>query len=140
MGLRKANDDFEEVKPAAALAGADVIAIYFSAHWCPPCRGFTPVLTQMYAKWKKQGDKVEVVFVSSDQDDKSMKSYFKEMGDWVAYKHGDGKHLSQKYGVQGIPMLVVMNAKTGATITQNGRADVGNNKEKAAEQWIAAMK
>ena len=30
-----------------------------------PCRGFTPVLTAQYAEWKKQGDKVEVVFVSS---------------------------------------------------------------------------
>jgi len=32
----------------AALAGKDVILIYFSAHWCPPCRGFTPVLKDFY--------------------------------------------------------------------------------------------
>ena len=34
--LTKNKDDgYDEVKPADALAGADVIAIYFSAHWCP---------------------------------------------------------------------------------------------------------
>ena len=23
-------------------------AYYFSAHWCPPCRGFTPQLVKFY--------------------------------------------------------------------------------------------
>ena len=25
-----------------------VIGLYFSAHWCPPCRGFTPILKNFY--------------------------------------------------------------------------------------------
>ena len=29
-----------------------VIGIYFSAHWCPPCRGFTPKLVEWYGKVK----------------------------------------------------------------------------------------
>ena len=35
------------VKTAEALADK-VVAIYFSAHWCPPCRGFTPKLAEIY--------------------------------------------------------------------------------------------
>ncbi len=33
----------KESVSTATLASKKVIGIYFSAHWCPPCRGFTPV-------------------------------------------------------------------------------------------------
>jgi len=138
--LKKEGDGFKEYKPEEALAGADVIAIFFSGHWCPPSRRFTPILTENYAKWKAKGNKVEVVFVSSDRNKESMESYFKEMGDWVSYKYREGKFQSRKYGITGIPTLVVMDAGTGELITENGRSDVRNNEEKAAEIWIAATK
>ena len=48
------------------LAGK-TIGIYFSAHWCPPCRGFTPKLVEFRDANKKD---FEVVFVSSDRNPK----------------------------------------------------------------------
>ena len=33
----------------ALLLDADVIGVYYSAHWCPPCRQFTPQLAEIYA-------------------------------------------------------------------------------------------
>lgn len=35
--LKKEGDGFKEYKPEEALSGADVIAIFFSGHWCPVC-------------------------------------------------------------------------------------------------------
>lgn len=35
--IKKDGDGFENVGVEDALSGADVIAIYFSAHWCPVC-------------------------------------------------------------------------------------------------------
>jgi len=61
-------------KPGSEIfAGKDFICIYFSAHWCPPCRGFTPVLKDFY----EEVDGVEIVFVSSDQTAEAMVAYMK---------------------------------------------------------------
>merc|ERR1712093_374199 len=76
-----------EVSTTEALSGKKAIALYFSAHWCPPCRGFTP----QFAKWYEddlKGKGLEVVFVSSDQDEASFKEYFGEMP-WLALPYGD---------------------------------------------------
>lgn len=36
--------------PATRLDGTKFYAIYYSAHWCPPCRAFTPELVEAYKK------------------------------------------------------------------------------------------
>ena len=44
--LRK---DETVVEADSVLADKKIIAFYFSAHWCPPCRLFTPVLAEFYS-------------------------------------------------------------------------------------------
>ena len=51
-----------------ALAGKTAVGLYFSAHWCPPCRMYTPKLAEQYAKLVAAGKPFEIVFVSSDRD------------------------------------------------------------------------
>ena len=117
------------------------IGVYFSAHWCPPCRAFTPQLVAFHKKLSKAGKPFEIVFVSSDRDRKAMYGYMKEMKmPWLALPYGD-KHkgaLSGKFNVRGIPKLVIL-SPTGELITENGRGAVTRGVA-AFDEWQAAKK
>merc|ERR1719159_1649721 len=116
-----------ELSTTTALAGKTAVAIYFSAHWCPPCRGFTPSLADSYTKALK-GKGMEVVFVSSDRSEADFKGYYKEMP-WLAvpFARRDVKEaLSKKFKVQGIPSLVILDAEAN-TITTDGRSKVASD-------------
>lgn len=120
----------------ATLLKGKVVAVYFSASWCPPCRAFTPKLVKFYKRVaRKHG--VEVVFVSSDKTDKDMKSYMKKYSmPWYAVSFGDSKikALKSELQVSGIPTLIVFGAD-GKIVTRNGRNDVTRLGAKAAEAW-----
>jgi nucleoredoxin len=39
----------EVVEANKVLEEKKIIAFYFSASWCPPCRDFTPILADFYS-------------------------------------------------------------------------------------------
>jgi len=92
------------------LAGC-VVAVYFSASWCPPCRQFTPTLATFYTQAKAQGLKFEVVFVSNDKEEASMLEYFGHMP-WLAVPFDAPQRTAsmQRFQVNGIPHLKVFNS------------------------------
>jgi nucleoredoxin len=119
----------------ASVLEGKVFALYFSAHWCPPCRGFTPKLAEWYSTSLKDKG-LEVVFVSSDKDKSSFDSYFGEQP-WLALDYSNRKEkeqLSNLFGVRGIPSLVIID-KDGSTITKDGRAAVSSDPEGAEFPW-----
>ena len=83
---------------------------YFSAHWCAPCRQFTPTLVEWYKNHANKGD-FELLFVSSDRDQASMDTYMSETGmPWLGLSldHPLSKVLKKKYEDSGIPCLVLV--------------------------------
>ena len=121
----------------AALKDKEVVGIYFSAHWCPPCRSFTPQLGQFYEK-HKAAKKLEIVFVSSDNDEASFESYFAEQAGWLAVpfvKRDVKAALSKAFKVNGIPTLVLLDGATGDLITAEARGEVSGDPEASRFPW-----
>lgn len=118
---------------AEALSGK-VIAVYFSAHWCPPCRAFTPNLASVYQQAKAAGKKFEVVFCSGDHSEEEFHSYFDTMP-WLAIKYDDDERemFMGKFSVRGIPKLCVL-APSGQIIVDN--AVNPNLNLSMIDQWI----
>mmetsp|Transcript_62896 Transcript_62896/g.174321 ORF Transcript_62896/g.174321 Transcript_62896/m.174321 type:complete len:640 (+) Transcript_62896:71-1990(+) len=87
-----------EVDTAKALAGK-IVGLYFSAHWCPPCRGFTPQLAELYTA-SLQAKGLEVVLASRDRDEEAFKEYYASMP-WLALPWPAGGGLYGSTFVQG---------------------------------------
>jgi len=127
------------VKTTDALAGKKAVGVYFSAHWCPPCRGFTPKLAEAYTKMKAAGLPFEIVFVSSDRDEAAFSSYHSEQP-WLALPFANRRAkdaLSRRFDVGGIPTLVILDER-GAVITKEGRAAVMQDPSGAQFPWHPA--
>ena len=141
MGDEFMSGDGESVELDALRGEGKVIGLYFSAHWCPPCKAFTPKLVETYNKVKAAGKQLEIVFVSSDRDMKQFQEYFATMP-WLAIPPGDKRKaaLSARFEVEGIPSLVFIDGATGETINANGRTAVGADPEGRQFPWRAAPK
>ncbi|UJR11340.1 hypothetical protein I4U23_015521 [Adineta vaga] len=112
----------EEVDLDAKDLKSKIIGLYFSAHWCPPCRNFTPKLVAFYQQYA-QAKNFEIIFLSSDSDEQSFYNYYHEMP-WLRldYREREKKQeLEYKYGVNGIPMLVLLDGKSGNIISTDAR-------------------
>jgi nucleoredoxin len=104
-----------KVAPVAdeSLASKKLIGLYFSAQWCGPCRKFTPELVQFYKRVSAAHPEFEIVFVSNDRSADAMAKYMRDMQmPWpaIAFEKLGAKAELQKYGGDGIPCLVVIDA------------------------------
>eukprot|EP01018_Ginkgo_biloba_P027555 Gb_22389 [translate_table: standard] len=116
--------------PVSELMGKTV-GLYFSAHWCPPCRRFTPELIQIYNELKRKGEAFEIVFISSDKNQEAFEHYYKTMP-WLALPFGDkGKNdLTRNFRINGIPTLIVI-GPDGKTVTADARTIISIHGAKA---------
>mmetsp|Transcript_39099 Transcript_39099/g.81823 ORF Transcript_39099/g.81823 Transcript_39099/m.81823 type:complete len:165 (-) Transcript_39099:297-791(-) len=139
VGPTLVNNKGEEVPSSEALQGKKYVMLYFSAHWCPPCRKFTPLLAAAYTAHKKhisddennsEGE-IEVIFISSDSVQSEYDNYRGGMP-WLSvpfsnlHKLRIKDDLAGKFSVRGIPDLIVLDGSTGKVVNRNGRGEYVN--------------
>lgn len=123
------------------LPPTELLGIYFGAHWAPPCRLFTPALTDFYTKVNSAGAKrMEIIFCSNDGNEAAFERNFASMP-FLAVPYADEQRiqsLKQRFGINGIPTLIVLDGarKPGELISYDGRADLQNHQEGAIEIWL----
>ena len=117
------------------LLSNELIGVYFSAHWCGPCRAFTPKLAQFYKNVNKDEKKVEIIFNSADQDLKSFNEYFSTMP-WIAtpFDSESKSKIDDACGINSIPQLIIFDNK-GNIIDDNGRRTVETQGDNAINVW-----
>ena len=123
---------------AENIASKELVGLFFSASWCPPCKAFFPILVDFYKEVNYDSHQFEVFFLSQDEDEAPQKEYFEKMP-WRAIKFKDERIAKFKslFGVTGIPKLVVLTPE-GALVTKDGRTDVVTKGENAWLDWVKA--
>lgn len=104
-----------------------IFGLYFSAHWCGPCRQFTPMLAEIYKKYKSEGKNFEIIFCSYDRENSQFNEYYDSMP-WLSIPYGDDRIqiIGQEYQVESIPTLLLFDTN-GKIISTDGRSIIMRN-------------
>ncbi|EZA48862.1 Nucleoredoxin [Ooceraea biroi] len=114
--------------------------VYFSAHWCPPCKAFTPQLVDTYQRIRERGHDFEVIFVSSDRSEDSYNAYTETMP-WLRIPFSQEERrrkLARALDVQAIPTLVILDPRDNI-ITLDGRAELIEDPEGLNFPWTSRL-
>ena len=121
-------------------SGVKVLALYFSAHWCPPCRQFTPMLKSAFEEYKSSNPSsniLSVVFISGDRSQDEMFSYMREAhGNWPGVPPGSSlqQSLNTAFQVRGIPSLIAVDIN-GEILSREGRQEMMSMRSQAFKHW-----
>jgi nucleoredoxin len=123
----KKDDDFPRKPTKDLLEDKDFVLLYFSNNTCPPCEIFIRMLIDFYEKHNKTG-KFEVVYVSSDRTLEDFDEKYGKMP-WLAIPTDDDGYnvknsLATSLKIQKIPILIVLDAKTGLFVTNQAHLKV----------------
>eukprot|EP00931_Biecheleriopsis_adriatica_P041137 TRINITY_DN23544_c0_g1_i1.p1 TRINITY_DN23544_c0_g1~~TRINITY_DN23544_c0_g1_i1.p1 ORF type:complete len:546 (-),score=69.23 TRINITY_DN23544_c0_g1_i1:66-1703(-) len=106
-----------EVDVSIALEDKTIVALYFAAWWCPTCREVSHGLIDYYFDLAGKG--LEIVLVSCDRDAEGMKEHTDNLP-WLSLPFDESHQISGKllaeYKVDGVPSMVLLNAKDGNLI------------------------
>eukprot|EP00746_Dinoflagellata_sp_MGD_P016738 gnl/MRDRNA2_/MRDRNA2_137972_c0_seq1.p1 gnl/MRDRNA2_/MRDRNA2_137972_c0~~gnl/MRDRNA2_/MRDRNA2_137972_c0_seq1.p1 ORF type:complete len:240 (+),score=63.05 gnl/MRDRNA2_/MRDRNA2_137972_c0_seq1:63-722(+) len=140
LGDKILTGDGKEEAPEKVLAGKKVVGLYFSGSWCPPCKRFTPVLSDLYKSAKASDPSAfECVFLTSCNDKENFDEYRAKMPfPAIPYDASQGSPdqpgagfvrkakresgysqgiLGAKYGIASVPTLVLVDGETGETLS-----------------------
>jgi len=144
-------DSVLDILPQELIKKTDVYALtqvieyekfglYFSAHWCPPCRMFTPTLVDFYNKINEKEKKLEIIFISNDQSLQQFEEYYKTMP-WCAINYNNDEirdTIGEAFQINGIPCLLIFDNK-GKKLCDDARTIIENNYENTKESALKAF-
>ncbi|KAF7286071.1 nucleoredoxin-like protein 2 [Rhynchophorus ferrugineus] len=107
------------------LRNKRILIYFFSASYINRPELFQKLRT-LYQENLKRGSGMEILYVSSDTDEKNFKYDFNiRQGPWLAVPFRDSlaDELRFKYDISSLPTLIVVN-KEGDIITRSGRQEL----------------
>lgn len=125
----------DAIATGEALSNSEYVLLYASASWCPPCRAFTPRLSEWAAAHAARL-KVSLVFVSLDNDEASFREYLGHMSWRLAIPLPHARTASASLSIVSIPTLLLVDRHTGAVLSRNGVAEISADPNGLKFPWV----
>ena len=92
-------------KVSLESAQGKLLVVDFWATWCGPCKQSFPKLEELS---KKMGDKVAIVGVSVDDEEKGIVEFAKEQGATFAIGWDEGHAIASRWNVKNMPTTFIV--------------------------------
>ena len=111
-----------------------VLVLHFWASWCPYCRGEIPKLKTLHEQWASKG--VRVLTVSVDEDPAQLRRFVAKAAlPYPVVADGEANFsVSDRYGIDGIPVTYVVGRDGQIASALPGRADIIGAVQRALER------
>ena len=134
---REESTAIEEVT-ADYFEGTRFVGLFFGAGHAAPCRIMLKSLRNFYSDINLSGDRrIEICYVPFDRSRAECEEFWKTLC-WPKMPLGDPriKEIQERFEVQGVPQLVILDTKTGLCVTKNARKDIkdAGKSEQATEE------
>ena len=122
----------------ASHQGTPLVAIYFGAQWCPPCRSFSP---QLSAFAKENATHISVIFCSADHSVEKAQQFAKgKFFYMVPFQDTARTALLRHFNIKSFPTLIVLDTRTDLkVVTRWGRLAIQSESAPGAlvERWLS---
>ncbi len=105
----------------------------FWASWCGPCKADIPHVKAAYAKFKNAP--IRFVSITNDRDDDDWKKAVKEIDVPWLHVTSKGTDMLRKYGVQGIPRIMVLDPQGRLVADQLNGATIEMQLRRLAKKY-----
>jgi len=141
--LVRSRDGTIQAADSSALESKKLIAFYYSAHLCAPCRKFTPQLVDYYNRVAAEHPEFELIFVSFDKSRFNWETYMRDTKmPWLAIDFDQLGSFAQlkQLGGESIPSLLVVDDQSRVVASSyDGQTYVGPQNALAALDKIFAQ-
>src|SRR5215475_2204022 len=94
----------------ANFHGKKKLVLTFWASWCGPCKTEMPTLRKFYERHRKEADKFELLAISIDDAQRDAERFATEMKLPFPILMDTNKSVSDSYGVESIPAMLIIDA------------------------------
>ncbi len=103
---------------STTIIGKKPVMLIFWASWCPNCKSEVPKVNELVKKYQSQGMEFIGINVGHNDSEGKARRFMDKTGITYPVIFDNKGTISQQYGVQGVPTILVANKK-GIVVFKN---------------------